>query len=55
MKNAMKTRVIIFCPCCSSPLDVDASDDEQYFVCTSCNQKWAMVVDRDRLARYSLA
>lgn len=46
--------VIIFCPCCSSPVDVTASDDEKHFTCLACNQKWAMVVDADRVAKYSL-
>ncbi len=47
--------MIIFCPCCSSPIDAGASDDEQHFTCLACNQKWAMVVDAERLARHALS
>jgi hypothetical protein len=46
--------VIIICPCCASPKDVKVSDDEQFFGCTACNQKWSMVVDADRVARNAL-
>lgn len=46
--------VIVLCPCCASPIDVRASDDEQYFTCIACNQKWAMVVDAARVERYAL-
>lgn len=46
--------VIIICPCCATPKDVTASDDEQHYTCTSCNQKWSMVVSADRCAEHAL-
>lgn len=46
--------VIIICPCCATPKDVKASDDEQHFTCGACYQKWAMCVDADRVDRHAL-
>lgn len=50
----MNEPAIIICPCCASPKDVQSSDDEQYFTCLACNQKWAMVVDADRVRENAL-
>lgn len=46
--------VIVICPCCASPKDVTSGTDEQFFTCTSCNQKWSMVVDAARQKEYAL-
>lgn len=50
----MSENVIILCPCCATPVDVCAGDNEQHFRCTACNQKWAMVVDADRVREHAL-
>lgn len=52
MNNVMN--VIVICPCCATPKDAAAGDDEQHFTCMSCNQKWAMVVDPDRQKEHAL-
>lgn len=46
--------VIVICPCCATPKDVAPGDDEQYFTCMACNQKWSMVVDADRQKEHAL-
>jgi len=47
--------VILFCPCCASPVDADAGPEAQTFDCVCCGQIWTMVVDADRQAHHSLS
>jgi uncharacterized protein YbaR (Trm112 family) len=46
--------VVLVCPVCASPQDVEVSEQSQQFECISCNQVWSMVVDADRIAEHAL-
>lgn len=46
--------VIVICPCCASPVDAEANDDECKLQCTACGQHWSMVVSAARQKEYAL-
>lgn len=46
--------VIVICPCCASPVDAEAGEQEQVLDCVSCGQRWSMVVDLHRQEEYAL-
>lgn len=46
--------VVLLCPCCASPVDAVAGEQEQALTCDACDQSWRMVVDAARIAEYAL-
>ncbi len=50
----MSDQVILVCPCCASAVDAHADPEPQELRCTTCGQRWQMVVEAERLAAYSL-
>ena len=51
----MTQPVILVCPCCASTVDAWAQSEPQEFTCLHCGQKWLMVVDTERQARFALS
>lgn len=59
MKPGMN--VIIICPCCATPKDVEALPKGtpgwgtvNRYACTACGQRWAMDLDLDRITEHAL-